>query len=140
MVYKISADDFKTLGDIGYNVIKKKKTPNKTKYKIIENEVLIHESAVYKKLFFLRIINKVGPAIGDCFTNPDYRGKSIYPLMLNKISKELLFQKKYREVFVIVDHDNINSIKGIEKAGFKLFSKIKTTRFLFFYLNTKITN
>jgi hypothetical protein len=45
-----------------------------------------------------------------------------------------------KEVFIIVNTDNKSSVRGIEKAGFKLHSKIQAKRFLLFYFNLKMDN
>ncbi|WP_395053486.1 hypothetical protein [Flavobacterium sp.] len=140
LVYVIRKSDYIQLEDVKYKVVKSTISNKKIKYEVFDKKILVHESTVYKKLHFLKLINKTGPAIGDCFTNNEYRGQSIYPSMLSLIVKELLFEKNNEEVCIIVDHDNIGSIKGIEKAGFKLHSKIETCRFLFIYYNTKFIN
>jgi hypothetical protein len=112
----------------------------KKKYFITENGVLVHSSSLYDKLNILRLIKKNGPAIGDCFTNPDYRGKSIYPFVISYISNKVLIENKIMEVYIIVNSDNRSSIRGIEKAGFKKFVSIKARRWLFFYFYKNIKN
>ena len=77
--------------------------------------------------------------IGDCTTDPAYRGKSIYPFVINRIATEIIREGIYPEVFIIVNRNNASSIRGIEKAGFEFYSSIETRRFLLFYFNTKIT-
>ena len=88
-----------------------------------------------QKNIFVTIYIKKGPAIGECFTNEEFKGNSIYPFVINHIAKEEILKNKQKEVFIIVNSDNISSIKGIEKAGFELYTKIKANRFLFFHYN-----
>ena len=86
----------------------------------------------------LKLIKKSGPTIGDCYTRPDYRGKSIFPFVLNYITKEIFAEDKKKEVFMIVNQDNLSSIKGIEKAGFRKCASIQTKRWLWFYFDKNI--
>lgn len=50
----------------------------------------------------------------------------------------MLIENKIKEVFIIVNSDNRNSIQGIEKAGFKKYASIKARRWLFFYFKKEI--
>lgn len=111
---------------------------NVISYSIKKDNCLVHESFLYKKVFLLRVINERGPVIGNCFTNPQYRGQSIYPTVLNYIAKDLLLENKVNQLFVIVNKNNIPSINGIEKAGFEQFAAIKAKRWLFFYFEKTI--
>jgi predicted GNAT family acetyltransferase len=57
--------------------------------------------------------------IGAVYTLPNYRGKGLYPFSL-----ETLVKNNDKTFFMIVESENIASIKGIEKAGFKYFKTI----------------
>lgn len=139
MVFAIVKDDLIANKNLNFTEKITRISSNKTKYELFDGPILVHESTIHTTLFFLKLIDKTGPAIGDCYTNPNYRGQSIYPTMIGKIAGELLTDKNNETVFIIVDYDNVSSIKGIEKAGFKLYAKVNTYRFLFFYLKIKIT-
>ncbi|UPT71346.1 MAG: hypothetical protein M0D53_02810 [Flavobacterium sp. JAD_PAG50586_2] len=132
-VYSITKDSLVTFEDIGYKIQKENINENKEKFFIVDNGRIIHQSFLFKKLFLLRIINKKGPAIGECATISEYKGKSIYPFVINYIAHEELLNNRHEEVFIIVNSNNVSSIKGIEKAGFKLHTKIKAKRFLVFH-------
>ncbi len=138
LVYKINKSDFETLPDLTYEIKKTKLSSTKIKYELYDGKTLVHESTLHKKLFFLKIVDKIGPSIGDCFTNQLYRGHSIYPKMLNYITKELFFEQNIDEVFMIVEKNNFNSIRGIEKAGFTYFASIDTHRIFFLYFKIKV--
>lgn len=135
-IYKM--DDF-----IEYNApsfkyqIEKSRKKNKWCYMIKEGNILVHASYLYDTVFLLKSLKKKGPIIGDCYTNKEYRGQSIYPQVINKIALETLI-KGAEEVFIVVNQENIGSIKGIEKAGFSKFAAIKGTRWLWFYLKKQI--
>ena len=118
--------------------IEKKREKNKWRYTITDIKTLVHQSFLYDSIFLLKTINKKGPVIGDCFTNKKYRGQSIYPYMINTITNEAL-SEGIKEVFIVVNQDNISSIKGIEKAKFVKFVAISATRWLWFYRNRQIT-
>jgi hypothetical protein len=87
----------------------------------------------------LRLKYKKGPAIVECFTNEEFKGKSIYPFVINYIAKDVIINNNQKEVFIIVNSDNVSSIRGIEKAGFTIHTKIKANRFLFFHYNVTKT-
>lgn len=139
IIYSMCKENFIKL-PLDYELKITKPSVNKTKFEILHESTVIHESTVFNRLYFLKLIDKVGPAIGDCITHKDYRGQSIYPKVINNITHKLLFKNNHEEVFVIVEHDNHNSIRGIEKAGFKIHSRVETSRFLLFYLNIKVTH
>jgi len=117
--------------------IEKSRIKNKWSYTIRESDKLIHVSYLYDNIFLLKLVNKNGPVIGDCYTNKQYRGQSIYPQVINKIALETLKQG-IQEVFIVVNQENISSIKGIEKAGFNKFAAIKGRRWLWFYLRKQV--
>lgn len=117
--------------------IESKRKKSKFFYFIKIDGKKIHKSTLFKKVFLLDVINKKGPAIGDCFTDSKYRGQSIYPYVINVITNDAL-QAGSKEVFIIVDKDNQSSINGIEKAHFIKFASIKAQRWLCFYRNKKI--
>lgn len=117
--------------------IEKTRIKNKWCYTIKESNIFVHVSYLYDKVFLLKLLKKVGPVIGDCYTNKQYRGQSIYPQVINRIALETL-NKAIEEVFIVVDHENISSIKGIEKAGFSKFAAIKGKRWLWFYLKKQV--
>lgn len=111
---------------------------NKKSFFVIIDGEFAHKSILFKKLFLLKLINKNGPAIGDCVTSEKFKGKSIYPFVINHIAREEILNNGKEEVFIIVNSDNYSSIRGIEKSGFTLHSKIIAQRFLIFHYNVDI--
>ncbi len=136
-VYRITPVDMLPF-DLGFTIQKEQITKDKKKYFIINNEVSVHTSFLYTKVYLLKLIKKEGPIIGDCYTHPDYRGKSIYPFVINYIAKEIFVENKKTEVFIVVNKDNLNSIKGIEKSGCKKIASIEAKRWLWFYFDKNI--
>lgn len=63
-------------------------------------------------------------SIGACLTSPEFRGRNIYPVVLQYIIKEV-FSKNVKKVFIAVAPHNIASTRGIEKAGFVKLKKIR---------------
>ncbi|WP_412465127.1 hypothetical protein [Flavobacterium mekongense] len=110
---------------------------NKKRFFIKAANKVIHESFLFEKLFVLRLIGKTGPTIGDCRTVEAFKGKSIYPYVINHIAGVEILKNHRKEVFIIVSPTNLSSIKGIEKAGFQLHTKVKAKRFLFFHFNIR---
>lgn len=117
--------------------IEKTRKKNKWCYTIKEENIVVHTSYLYDTVFLLKLVKKNGPVIGDCYTKTNYRGQSIYPQVINKIASETL-KKGIQDVFIVVNQDNMSSIKGIEKAGFSKFASIKGTRWLWFYLKKQV--
>lgn len=105
-------------------------------YWMYDGNTVVHKSFLYAGVHIIKLIKKSGLVIGSCYTNPNYRGKSIYPKVISQIVKD---HKNSGELFMVVDTDNISSIKGIEKAGFKRLAYIKAKKWLAFYYNKKIT-
>lgn len=140
LVYRITPQDIEGISfpDIGFALNSEQVNNSTRRYYIEDGTALVHNSFLYQKRHIMSVLSKTGPVIGDCVTNSDYRGKSIYPFVLNRVSKELLLSG-VNEVFIIVGPDNQSSIRGIEKAGFKFFAEIKTKRFLSFYYKTIVT-
>jgi len=98
-----------------------------------------HRSLLFMKAAMLSIIGKRGPLISDSETVNNFRGQGIFPFTIFSIAKELVFQKNYPEVFILVVPTNIASIRGIEKAGFVRKYRIKATRFLWIYFRKQVT-
>lgn len=106
-------------------------------YELLDQGQFVHRSFLYHRLRVLSLLGKVGPAIGNCVTSEAYRGQSIYPKMIARIAADAL-SRGVKEVFIIVNTDNVASIRGIEKAGFELFATVKAKRFLLFYFDKTI--
>lgn len=89
-----------------------------------EYQALLHEEIVCtayvvpKNIKFPFIPNN-GYHIGPCYTKPEYRGKGLYPLLLQHIMEE----NPDREYYMIIKDTNIPSIKGVQKVGFQKFAK-----------------
>lgn len=137
-VYSMTDKTIFEFNAIGFTIQQEDINANKKKFFIVDNGKTIHQSFLFRKLFLLSIINKEGPVIGECSTIPEYKGKSIYPFVINYIATEELKRNNQKEVFIIVNSDNLNSIRGIEKAGFKLHTKIKAKRFLLFHFAVQL--
>lgn len=63
--------------------------------------------------------------IGPCYTVVSERGKGLYPILLSYIISLYPDAEKY----MIVHEDNLSSLRGVKKAGFKKFAKGDLTRF-----------
>lgn len=68
------------------------------------------------------------PIIGDCVTNPQYRGLGIYPHVLGYIIRDVQSSQEAERLFVLVAPNNTASIKGIERAGLKQVARLKGLR------------
>lgn len=95
--------------------IKKIGTKSPICYSIIINKKIIHACYLFRHVFINYLLGYSGyHVIGDCFTLPEYRGRGLYPNMLQKIATDI-----DKKIVIYVASNNYSSIKGIEKAGFK---------------------
>jgi RimJ/RimL family protein N-acetyltransferase len=62
--------------------------------------------------------------IAACYTHPDFRGKNIFPVVLQHILR-YASEQKIDKVYIAVLPENAASRKGIEKAGFSKAATIK---------------
>lgn len=92
------------------------------------NGELAHTSYVIPKCYKFPFMKNSDYEIGPCFTYPKYRGNGYYPQMLKYICQSI--GQKNSVFYMIVDENNISSIKGIEKAGFLKCGNIKKTGIL----------
>ncbi len=81
-------------------------------------------------------LNTGFPVIGDCLTADQFKGKSIYPYVIGKIAEEI--KVKNGGAYISVDSDNIASIRGIEKAGFRKTGRVKGLKILGVFLYKKL--
>lgn len=135
LIYSMRKAEWAALPEIGFVVDSEKLSDGRTRYFIMDKGTFVHQSFLFPKLNVLKLIGKKGPAIGDCVTEAAYKGRSIYPYVINKMAGEMLANPNCPEVFIIVNSDNASSMRGIEKAGFRLHAQIKAKRFLLFYFN-----
>ena len=59
----------------------------------------------------------------DAFTFPEYRGQNLYPAILNRILTHSC-QKELQRALIFVLDDNVASIRGVQKAGFREFQRV----------------
>jgi len=90
-------------------------------YRDADRAALGHISWIYHELDPNRTLRlRAGECeIMFCLTLPEYRGRGLYPSALRAIQRYLGAQG-YRRCFICVRDDNLSSIRGIEKSGFRL--------------------
>lgn len=103
-------------------------TFGKTKiYYVQDGNQILHTSYVIPACSKFPFLKKNDLEIGPCYTYPEFRGKGIYPKVLTKIC-----QKRGGDsisFYMIVDENNLSSIKGIEKAGFVRCGSVYISKF-----------
>lgn len=90
-----------------------------------QNDEIIHTSYVVPKCSKFPFLGINDYEIGPCYTNPQSRGKGIYPLMIRYICNSIGNEDSI--FYMIVDETNSSSIRGIEKAGFKKCGNVEVT-------------
>ena len=111
-------------------------TFNKTKVYLVtdKNGKVIHTSYTICRNFKYRFMEKNEILIGPCSTEIEYRGKGIYPYVLNYI----INNTNNVNYYLIIKPDNNSSIKGAEKAGFEITDrKINKSKFLNCFIEHK---
>ncbi len=70
--------------------------------------------------FYKQVLREAAdtPMIGNCFTDPGQRGRGYYPRLLRAACRRLA-DEGYRRVIITCAPDNLASVRGIEKAGFR---------------------
>ena len=74
--------------------------------------------------------------IGRCDTHPEFRGKNIYPVVLQHIVRYAAAKNKHR-CFITTAPELVASIRGIEKAGFSFVGKNRKFRLFGKMLNNQ---
>jgi GNAT superfamily N-acetyltransferase len=59
----------------------------------------------------------------DAFTFAEYRGQNLYPALLQRIL-DYSRHEGFRRALIFVMSDNIASLRGVQKAGFREFQRI----------------
>lgn len=91
------------------------------------NKKIIHHSLVslnkrYRPPIDCTYICRNSIYIYDCWTEPNYRGRTIYPFMLQYICN--YFKKDKLSAFMDIWSNNKSSIRGAKRAGFKKISSV----------------
>ena len=69
--------------------------------------------------------------VENAFTFEKYRGNRIMPSVMVELS-EVARKNGFKRMIVYVPQDNIASLKGCERSGFKKFEEIPELKLLFF--------
>lgn len=91
------------------------------------NGKIASKAQVMPKIVIFRFMKKGGVHIGPCFTNPLYRGRGFYPMLLKKIIAD--YRSRTDDFYIFCNEGNNASIRGIEKVGFKRFANGKKNKF-----------
>ncbi|MBW1803909.1 MAG: GNAT family N-acetyltransferase, partial [Deltaproteobacteria bacterium] len=84
---------------------------------------------------------RLGPEDAEikyCLTLPPFRGRGLFPRVLKSMVKYLT-AKGFCRIFICVHEDNLPSIRGIEKAGFKLVERIRLRKKMGIQVSGKYT-
>lgn len=109
----------------GISMIERHKKADNTCYAVFENNRLAHISWVYKKNLLLKQLGYDHNfyTMGS-YTDPAYRGKGIFSVVLNKMMHDYA-DKRF---LGFVDPSNQISIKGLTKAGLVKWYRFKMIR------------
>lgn len=87
---------------------------------------VVHTSYAIPKCIKFPFLSNNDYEIGPCMTIPEYRGKGIYPQVLNYITYSC--GGRDTKFYMLVNPTNESSIKGIKKANFKFCGKVIATK------------
>ena len=82
---------------------------------------IIHIAHVIPKFFKFPFMQEDDLEIGPCWTSESNRGRGIYPAVLQYIFLEE--SQENRKFFMMISPDNIASIRGVLRAGFKEYGR-----------------
>lgn len=85
-------------------------------YALTDTGEVAHTSCVLGKCYKYPFMTKKDYVIGPCVTNKKFRGKGIYPRVIQAVISDK--SKNDTDFYMICEENNFPSIKGIEKAGF----------------------
>ena len=94
------------------------------RYSIIylrNEDELIHYTHTLPRFFKLPFLGANDLEIGPAWTNEAYRGKGIFPAVINYAVQT--YREKGRSFYIFSHMDNIASQKAIEKAKFSVWGK-----------------
>lgn len=74
--------------------------------------------------------------ISSVYTPPEFRGRNIYPVVLQHIMRYVA-EKNKKRCFITTGPTHVASIKGIEKAGFSFAGKLRMFRLFGKMLNNQ---
>lgn len=95
---------------------------------------ILHYSVVIPRNIKYPFLKTGEYCIGPCNTSEKARGLGIYPYVLQKILRD----NPNNRFYMIIKEDNLSSIRGVKKAGFKLCEKtICTTKVLKRFVEVK---
>lgn len=95
-------------------------------YVLSDEGEVIHTSYLVPKCIKFGFMKEDDWEIGPCATKREFRGRGIYTKVLNHIT----LSDKESTFYMLVAPDNVASIKGIEKAGFKRCGTVVKSRIL----------
>ena len=100
---------------------------------IFEGDKVVHFSNILPKIFKYSFMNKNDIQVANCYTAPMFRGKRLFPFALSVIGDKF----KNTDVWVGAREDNLASIKGIKRAGYRMVARVYKTKFLGIYKLTE---
>jgi hypothetical protein len=95
-------------------------------YAVSDRGKLVHVSLVFRHNLMARQLGfRKVLTIGNCFTDEEYRGQGLYPAVLRRIRADF----PDRAFVVFVEPDNVASVRGLERAGFRRLYEFVMYRF-----------
>lgn len=90
--------------------------------------VIVHQSMMVGRNPKFSFLRENEYEIGPCMTTEEYRGLGIYPYVLG-ICVRALPDGERGEHYMFVSPDHLSSIRGVEKAGFRVIGHVERRRF-----------
>lgn len=109
---------------------------NRVCYVVLKGSEVVAYAWVAFEILFIDAINRSYALKPDeiflyaCYVDKNNRGSGIYPALLRNILNDYHETGTYSRAYIGVNSENAGSIRGIEKAGFKYFNKIRYKKLL----------
>ncbi len=104
-------------------------------YYVADQDRIVHLSHVISKNPKFPFLGPDDFEIGPCWTDPEYRGRGLYPCVLSQIVAD--YQDYVGKLFIFAEKKNKASLGGISKSGFKFIGSGSKTGALGIYRITQ---
>lgn len=106
------------------------------KYSLVKDNKIVSYAEVTGWMLCFPFMSSNEVYIGSARTLPEERGRGYFPYLLCRIQDEL----PQKDFCMFVDEDNIASIRGVKKAGFRQYATLKKARFGIYLIDEPLSS
>lgn len=109
-------------------------------YSIYKDSQIIHYSYVTKRCYKFPFMRNDDIQIGNCYTKVGFRGKKIYPFVVQEVINDFDMKNNSHDVYMLIDQENSSSRKAMQSIGFRVVQQVETKKYLKFVKIYRIIN